>query len=393
MAPKISEKSSASSAKRPFEHKITLGKDLNGKLIRKSFYSTKSKADAKRKAEKFKAKYELELLCGGEGEQPRVRFDTWALECLELYKKPFVKGNTYSGTYLAPVQQRLIPHFGSMMLGAILPIHVQKYVNDMSQTYAPESVKKDFTILSFIMQQAVENGLCKTNPAGKAIRLPKITPPEKHAYNQEEYDIVYGFAKTHPHGLAIMLMMETGISRSELLGLRWEDIDTDQGILHVNQGLVAYQDLDQKKWVVESSGLKNNYRKRSIPLTDPALLQALNAKPRSVSVSHSKKETPIKIYPDHVFHSPEGRPYQPQNWSKRVFNRFMDDLTVEHPEIPRLTPHELRHTRATLWLAQGVPELMVAKLLGHCDLKMLAKIYDHTDVETLRTAIQRQDAG
>ena len=125
----------------------------------------------------------------------------------------------------------------------------------------------------------------------------------------------------------------------------------------------------------------------------PALLQALNAKPRSVSVSHSKKETPIKIYPDHVFHSPEGRPYQPQNWSKRVFNRFMDDLTAEHPEIPRLTPHELRHTRATLWLAQGVPELMVAKLLGHCDLKMLAKIYDHTDVETLRTAIQRQDAG
>lgn len=60
---------------------------------------------------------------------------------------------------------------------------------------------------------------------------------------------------------------------------------------------------------------------------------------------------------------------------------------MAHPELPRLTPHELRHTRATLWLAQGVPELMVAKLLGHCDLKMLAKIYDHTSEETLRNTL------
>ena len=51
---------------RPYEYKISLGKDINGKLIRKSFYSPKSKADAKRKAEKYKARYELELLCGGQ---------------------------------------------------------------------------------------------------------------------------------------------------------------------------------------------------------------------------------------------------------------------------------------------------------------------------------------
>ena len=53
-----------SKSNRPYEFKITLGKDVNGKLIRKSFYSSKSRTDAKRKAEKFKAQYELELLCG-----------------------------------------------------------------------------------------------------------------------------------------------------------------------------------------------------------------------------------------------------------------------------------------------------------------------------------------
>lgn len=381
--------------KRPFECKITLGKDLNGNLIRKSFYSTKSKADAKRKAEKYRAKYELELLCGGKDAQHKVLFADWAIECLDLYKKPFVKGNTYSGTYLAPVKQRLIPWFGTKTLSEILPVHVQKYVNEMSVKYAPELVKKDFTILAFILQQAVDNGLCKVNPASKSIRLPKIEPPQKRAYTAKEYEVAYSFAKSHPLGLPIMLMMETGITRSELLGLQWNDIDIENKVLRINQGLVAYQDLDQGCWVMESTGLKNKYRRREIPLVDEELLQQLSQKTRVIKVKLGrKKNAPVQtVQTEFVFHSPEGKPYQPQNWSKRVFNRFMEDLHREHPELPQLTPHELRHTRATLWLAQGIPDLMVAKLLGHCDLKMLAKIYDHTDVETIRNAMKGREAG
>ncbi len=385
----MSKKQQASGCRKRFEYKITLGKDINGSLIRKSFYSTKSRSDAKRKAEKYKAEYELQLLCEGEEFHKKVLFEVWALECLELYKRPFVKGNTYSGTYLAPVQQRLIPRFGKMELDAILPIHVQKYINDMSLTYAPESVKKDFTILAFIMRQAVDNGLCKTNPAGKSIRLPKIVPPEKHAYSQKEYDTVYSFAKTHPYGLPIMLIMETGITRSELLGLRWGDIDPEENAIHIRQGLVGYQDLAENQWMVESDGLKNKYRQRSIPILDEELLQRIKSIPRTVNVRQRKGAAPVKVAPENVFYSPEGKPFQPQNWSRRFYNRFMDDLLRVHPELPRLTPHELRHTRATLWLAQGIPELMVAKLLGHCDLKMLAKIYDHTDVDTLRREMKK----
>lgn len=65
----------------------------------------------------------------------------------------------------------------------------------------------------------------------------------------------------------------------------------------------------------------------------------------------------------------------------------MNALVKAHPEIPKLSAHELRHTRATLWIAQGVSPMMAARLLGHSDLKMLMRIYDHTDVETLRNAI------
>ena len=125
-----------------------------------SFYSTKSKADATRKAEKYKAKYELEQLCGGTPERPLVLFQDWAIQCLELYKKPYVKSNTYNGTYLAPTKLHQIPVFGSMPLDTILPIHIQRYINNAAKKYAPKTVKR--------------------------------------AYPQAEYDTVYAFAKTHP---------------------------------------------------------------------------------------------------------------------------------------------------------------------------------------------------
>lgn len=367
-----------------YEYKITLGKDWQGKLIRKSFYSKESRADAKRKAERYRTSYEVSLLCGGEVQRKKVLFGEWAVEALAKYKKNYVKGNTYNGTYLQPVQNHLIPHFGDVPLDNILPIHVQEYVNQATKTYKPETIKKDIAVLSFIMQHAEENGLCKSNPVTKSIRLPKIERADKTAYTQEQYDAAYEFAKNYPDGLSIMLLLETGISRSELLGLTWADFDPDRGIIHIRQGLVSYKDADEG-CVTVSDGLKNEYRRRSIPIVEPELLKRLREKPRQIT--YTAGNTEITVETTHIFHSPEGKPYQPNNWNNRVFLRYMNALVKAHPEIPKLSAHELRHTRATLWIAQGVSPMMAARLLGHSDLKMLMRIYDHTDVETLRNAI------
>lgn len=374
---------SNNSNKKRYECKITLAKDWQGNLLRRSFYSTKSKADAKRKAERYRANYELELLCGGEPAKSRILFKNWAVQCLEKYKKPFVKGNTYNGTYYQPVQSRLIPYFGDAALEDILPIHVQEYVNKMSKNYKPETIKKDITVFAFIMLHANENGLCKSNPVTKSIRLPKIERANKNTYTQEQYDTVYEFAKTYPDGLSIMLLLETGISRSELLGLRWQDFDENNGVIHINQGLVAYQDAD-KNWVTETDGLKNSYRRRAVPIVEPELLKRLKEKPQRITVNHGATSFDTV----HIFHSPEGKPYQPNNWNNRVFVPFMKTMHKRYPDIPILSAHELRHTRATLWIANGVSPLMAARLLGHSDTKMLVKIYDHTDVNTLRKALE-----
>ena len=132
---------------------------------------------------------------------------------------------------------------------------------------------------------------------------------------------------------------------------------------------------------MESNGLKNKFRKRAIPITDDVLWERLCNIPRTVEVNG------LTIMPEHIFYSPEGKPYQPNNWANRVFCPFMKALHKTYPDLPELSPHGLRHTRATLWIAQGLDPYMVARILGHSDLKMLQKIYDHTSEETLQKAL------
>lgn len=370
--------------KKRFEYKLTLGKAVDGTLIRKSFYSTRSKADAKKRAEKFRLQYEIEHCVGENSCIKAMKFSVWAVSCLEMYKKPYVKANTYSGTYLAPVENHLIPCFGQMNMDEIRAYHIQKYINDAAEKYSPETIKKDYNALALIFQTAVDNQLCSSNPVAKSIRLPKYeTVTEKHAYTQEQYDLVYEMAKEWEDGLSIMLLLETGISRSELLGLCWGGLDLDHALLHINQGLVSYHSEEKDKWVSESNGLKNKYRKRSIPIVNEELLARLKTLPRSIIVDKQKIETEC------VFHSPEGKPYQPNNWANRVYRPFIEAVHDRYPDIPKLSAHELRHTRATLWIAQGIDPYMVARLLGHSDLKMLTRIYDHTGPETLRKVLRQ----
>ena len=374
--------------KKRFEYKLNLGKHpISGEVIRRSFYSTKSLRDAKKKAEEFKRNYELELMVEGTSVIRNEKFSTWARSCLVTYKKPYVKANTYTGTYLAPLEIHLIPYFGEMRIGDIKPVHIQRYINEASTKYAPETVKKDFNCLKLIFDTAVDNQLCAKSPMTRSIKLPRYeTVKDKHAFTQAQYDTAYAAAQEYG-GLSLMLMLETGLSRSELLGLRWEDIDEENRCLRVTQGLVVYHDVDTDKQVMCNDGLKNKFRKRAVPITDDALWFRLTQAPRTVTVGNTNVPT------EYIIHSPEGRPYHPNNWANRVFRPFMQRLHKEHPDIPMLSPHELRHTRATLWIAQGIDPYMVARLLGHSDLKMLTKIYDHTSTETLRKVLLETKPG
>lgn len=149
------------------------------------------------------------------------------------------------------------------------------------------------------------------------------------------YHTTYEFAVNHPKGLAIMLLMETGCSRSELLGLRFTDFDAEQGLLHINQGLVSVNSKETGTALI-ADGLKNGYRHRTIPILEPRLLAWLKAEPSIITLESGEKKRTVEA--EYIFHSPEGKAYIPRNWYEREYKPFMRALVKAHPEIPLLTP-------------------------------------------------------
>ena len=258
---------------------------------------------------------------------------------------------------------------------------IQEYVTKSCEKYAVSTVKKDVHVLNLIFRMAVINNLCLKNPVVE-IHYPRETnKKEKRAFTQEQYDAAYELAKKWKNGASIMLMLALGLSRSELLGLKWENLDGEHHYISIEQSLVTYKDVDLNRNVLAVDNLKNEYRRRELPIVDDDLRERLWSINRYETVNGEEVET------EFVFHNSKGKPWNPATWASRVFRPFMQALCTIHPDFPQLSVHEIRHTRGTLWVDQGVEPYMTTKMLGHCDVRMLRQVYDHTGADTLKKAL------
>lgn len=372
-----------------YEVKITIGKDIDGRCIQKSFYSTKSKDDAKKKGLEY-----LNALEHGRLEETikNQNFSVWSKRWLETYVKGRVKGSTYYDNYESPLRRHLIPFFGKMNLSDIKPSHVIAFINQKINDYPTETVHKFVVCLSQLMEAAVDEELCYRNPVTKKCVIPKKKKEQnKRAYTPEQYNLVLQYAKDN-RAVDIMILLKTGISRSELLGLRWDDVDFEQKILRVRQGVTEYKDAETGKYIKAAEDPKNQYRIRDIPIDDELIAELRNI-PQEVECGGNRKLgiPPTFVKTEYVVHDSAGGMANPRNWSKRNYTNFMSQMNAYYArqgiDVPMLNAHELRHTRLTLWANSGVNIYMIAKLSGHVDLKMLAKVYGHADIEAMRNAI------
>ncbi|MCL1832569.1 MAG: site-specific integrase [Oscillospiraceae bacterium] len=307
--------------------------------------------------------------------QPKSKqFATWATEWLKL-AKPTVKGNTFAASYKNPVEKHLIPYFGRKRLNSIKQTDIQEYISIVAQKYSSDTVKKHKHCLFHIFDVAVENDYCIKNPVRRIkINCTKANT-EKYVYTAEEERLLVTYARQHRFGKEVKFLLATGISRSELLALTWQNVNLKERIMYIRNGAAIVPDENGKQ-ITFIGETKNPFRRRDIPL-DTATCELLQGLSRE------------SVY---VFCNKYGNVHNPRTWQRRHFDVFMQDMHNYYAErgiyIPIVTPHQLRHTRLSRLVNSGKNPIAVGKYGGHVDMNMLAKRYVHSTTNELREQLE-----
>lgn len=309
----------------------------------------------------------------------KVCFSEWANNWLETVKGT-VKANTYQATYRNTVVNHLIPEFGDRYLDEIKPYELQQFLNRSSEKYCHDTVKKFKSCLVQIFDEAVYNDFCEKNPCYRLKVIKQLTTEEQTIHTPQQIDLIQDFALTHRFGLDIMLLSETGMRRGELLGLIWENIDLSNKAIYIKQAAAIVKNNDGKNTVVIGAP-KNKSSIRVIPISSQFATYLANKK-RSVNARSQ----------DFVIRNYNSTVCNPRTWQRRHYDVFMHDMQQYYLKqgvfIPIYTPHNLRHSRASAWVNNGLNLYAVARALGHADLDMLRKRYAHSDIEQLRQLLQ-----
>jgi len=358
-----------------YEVKITIGHTFDGRPIRKSFYSSVSKSAAKAKAEQFKIDQAVSMQTDSPFVSKKECFDTWAKIVLENLKGT-IKDSSYNLTYKNSINNHLIPYFGKRKLTEIKQIDIQQYFKKKGHDLSIETLKKHKMCINKIFEMAVLNDFCSKNPCIDIKLTSNKKSIEKQTYTKEQCELVLNFTKIHRFGIGVYLMLEYGFSRSELLGLMWNDIDMENKLIYINRGVTDVQNAESGKMEIAIGEPKNEFRKRVIPIKDDTI-ELLNS-----NKNNSK----------FIICNSKNKVCSPRTWSRRHYDVFMKDMhdyyIKQNIDVPMLNPHELRHTRATIWVNDGENLFAVADILGHSDLKMLRKRYAHADPESVRKLLK-----
>lgn len=220
------------------------------------------------------------------------------------------------------------------------------------------------TVLSAALTQAQREELIVRNPA-RLVRMPKWTPKEVHPWTPAQARQFLGAAVNDPLYPAFVLLVLYGLRRGEVLGIRWQDVDEEAGLLRVRQQIQRLGGALQQVPVKTTAG------NRDLPLTEMARDSLI----RRTVLDDS---APSGL----VFQTKHGAPVEPHNLA-RSFQRIREEAG-----LPRITLHHLRHTTATMLKGLHVPVRDAQLILGHASPITTQQIYQHGDVEGQRKAIQ-----
>lgn len=330
-------------------------KDNSGKWRQKSVQGFTKKSAAKKAANKIidelKEKHTLQLNAELEGTSFK-EFTEMFIEHLTLHKEP----NTVI-SYKQTIKK--FSTFAGMELNKISPLHVQRCVDKMIKTgLRSTTIKAHVVKLKAIFKNAVSPyRIIADNPVVD-LKIPENKEDNKiKALNLSDLDKLLKSIKNRRHYLASLLAAKCGLRLGEIIGLTWSDINFTKCIIDINK---QWKQNKNGKWGFGPLKTKNSYR------VVPA--------PRSVLQELQEYK---KIFPTNI--------------DKRIFPHTRSDglgttLAILYNKIGyNLSVHDLRHTFATLLIANGTDFRTAAQILGHTPEETV-RTYSHVTSDMMEKA-------
>lgn len=341
-----------------------------------------------------KQKFEDGLKKGILPKAGQITVGQWLDEWIETYAKPRVRQNTYEG-YHRIISSHLKPSIGAIILSELRPNHVQKMLNQKQKngnlrTGGPlgaRQIEYIFTVLNMAVTQAVKNNMVIRNVCD-ATNKPQKVRKEFIPWTSLE---INRFLQTVKHDRLFALYMVAcgaGLRRSEILGLKWDDIDLEGGTLTVRRTLVRVKGIPPYKFG-EPKTIKS---RRTIPLPD-SVTRALTTWKSQLAVEKLRwrelhKEMPKETIPPFnqfnlVFCNEMGEPTNPESIS-RAFKRDLGKAKLRNIRF-----HDLRHGHATMLLELGENIKVISDRLGHSTITLTADTYSHVTEQLQREASRK----
>ncbi len=357
-------------ARKRWEGRVTVGIDEHGHQIRK-------KATGRTKAE-MQARLR-ELADAHDEGREAARRDLTVAAFLEMWLADVLPGSVAKGTetnYRDVVNYYVRPALGRKHLRTLQARDVTKMLRDMAAAgKSPNTQRLARSVLRRALRWAEVEGMVARNVAALADGV-KLGGEEGEGLTAEQARKFLAHLRSVDNGAghrvagAYTVALALGLRRGELLGLSWSDVDLEATPprLTVRRALKRHDDAGL---VLEEPKTRQSRRTIHLPAPVVADLRRHRTRQAEERLKAGELWEPLPLGADLVFRTETGTAVDPDNFRNVTYK------LTEAAGIGRWSPHQLRHSSASLLLAQRVPLKVISEVLGHSSIRVTADVYGH----------------
>lgn len=301
-------------------------------------------------------------------------FEGWVLD---------QNGDSTIKDYKETMVRYIFPTFGTIKLQDLSTIYIQRNYNRW-KTKSPlsnnglsvETIRHINRIFNAGLNKAVDLEYIKKNPLkGISIKSEKGSKHEVEVYSEEEFRQLIQAVKLTDMELSVSLLFDCMLRRGELLGLKWDSVNLDTGMLTIQRTYI-----ESINGPILKEGTKSNSSSRKIKCTDHTLKLLKHERLRQLQNKIQMGDQYIDE--GFVIAQPDGLPFMPKSMTQKWI-RLLKNSNIRHLKL-----HACRNCSISFALAAGMAPHTVMKRAGHSNCKLTLEVYAKVSTDQQDVAAQ-----